>query len=100
MVNKIIDTRQVSNDEISIDILDILTLLRSQGPGQPLTERYVFFGKYMKTTAGEKFLKLFDPNTLSLFQPKVLEAVDYIRYTNKQCAYVDAIYKPISRSKA
>ena len=40
-----------------------------------------------------------DPNILSLFQPKVLKAIDYIRNINKQCPDVDAIYKHISRSE-
>ena len=41
-----------------------------------------------------------NPNTLSLFQPKVLEVIDYIRNINKQRPDVDAIYKHISRSEA
>ena len=40
-----------------------------------------------------------DPNILSLFQPKVLKAIDYIGNINKQCPDVDAIYKHISRSE-
>ena len=41
-----------------------------------------------------------DPSTLSLFQPKVLEAIDYIRNINKQRPDVDGIYKHISRAEA
>ena len=41
-----------------------------------------------------------DPITLTLFQPKVLEAIDYIRNINKLHPDVDVIYKQISRSKA
>ena len=32
----------------------------------------------------------YDPNTLSLFQPKVIEAIDYIIKINKQHPDVDA----------
>ena len=34
-----------------------------------------------------------DPNSLSLFQPKVLVAIDYIRTINNQLPDADAIYK-------
>ena len=41
-----------------------------------------------------------NPNTVSLLQPKVLEAIDYILYINKQCHDFDAIYKHMSKSEA
>ena len=41
-----------------------------------------------------------NPNTLSLLQPKVLEAIDYIRNIDKQHHDVDAVYKRMSRSEA
>ena len=34
-----------------------------------------------------------DPNSLSLFQPKVLVAIDYIRTINNQLPDADALYK-------
>ena len=41
-----------------------------------------------------------DPNTLSLFQLKVLEDLNYVRNINKQRPDFDAICKHISRSEA
>ena len=41
-----------------------------------------------------------DPNALSLGQPKVLDATDYIRNINKQLPDFDPIYKHIVRSEA
>ena len=39
-------------------------------------------------------------DVLSLFQPKILSAIDYIRNVNKQCPNAEAIYKYISRTEA
>ena len=39
-------------------------------------------------------------DVVSLFQPKVLAAIDYIRNVNKQRAYAEAIDKYISRTEA
>ena len=39
-------------------------------------------------------------NVLSLFQPKVLAAIDYIRNVNKQSPNAETIYKYISRTEA
>ena len=41
-----------------------------------------------------------DPNALSLGQPKVLDATDYLRNINKQLPDFDPIYKHIVRSEA
>ena len=38
-------------------------------------------------------------DVLSLFQPKILSAIDYIRNVNKQCPNAEAIYKYISRTE-
>ena len=38
-------------------------------------------------------------DVLSLFQPKILEAIDYIRNVNKQLPDAEAIYKYISRTE-
>lgn len=40
-----------------------------------------------------------DPNTLSMFQPKVSKTLDYLRNTIKQSPDVGAIYKYNSRSR-
>lgn len=40
-----------------------------------------------------------DPNTLSMLQPKALQAIDSIKI-NKQPSDIDAIYKHISKSEA
>ena len=39
-------------------------------------------------------------DVLSLFQPKILAAIDYIRNVNKQRPDAEAIYKYISRTEA
>ena len=39
-------------------------------------------------------------DALSLFQPKILAAIDYIRNVNKQRPDAEAIYKYISRTEA
>ena len=39
-----------------------------------------------------------DLKTLSLFHPKILEAIDYIRNINKQGLDVDAIYGLLKKS--
>ena len=39
-------------------------------------------------------------DVLSLFQPKILTAIDYIRNVNKQRPDAEAVYKYISRTEA